>query len=116
MPTKEIENHLTANFRLKKRQIMVANFLGGLAWGFGTVIGATVIVALLLGILRALGYVPLIGALVSDVTDNLNLRRTPVTTYEEERPTPPPVPTYYIIPAPTPTPSPESSSSATPKP
>lgn len=55
MPTKQIESHLKANMNMSKRQIMIANFLGGLSWGFGTVIGATVVAALLISILQALG-------------------------------------------------------------
>jgi hypothetical protein len=47
MPTPQIEKHLTANMNIKKRNILLANFLGGLAWGIGTVIGATLIVALI---------------------------------------------------------------------
>lgn len=116
MPTKEIENHLTAHSRIKKKDVIIANFLGGLAWGFGTVVGATVVVALLLALLRALGYVPLIGDLVSDVRENLNLRRAPTTTYEEDRPTPPPYQQFYLLPAPTPTPTSEATSTASPKP
>lgn len=45
--TQQIERHLSANMNMKKRQIMIANFLGGLAWGFGTVVGASVVVAII---------------------------------------------------------------------
>jgi hypothetical protein len=47
MPTSQIEKHLTANMNIKKRNILLANFLGGLAWGIGTVIGATLIVGII---------------------------------------------------------------------
>jgi hypothetical protein len=40
---------------LKKRQIIMYNFLGGLSWGIGTVIGATVVVAIIGAILHSLG-------------------------------------------------------------
>lgn len=53
--TPQIERHLTANMNLKKRRIILYNFLGGLAWGFGTVVGATVVVTILAWILSALG-------------------------------------------------------------
>ncbi|MBI2020719.1 hypothetical protein HYS94_04905 [Candidatus Daviesbacteria bacterium] len=54
--TKQIENHLSANMNMRKRNIMMANFLGGLAWGFGTVVGASVVVAIIGYILGLFGF------------------------------------------------------------
>lgn len=54
--TPEIKKHITANAHLSKKQIITANFLGGLAWGFGTVVGATVVVAIIGAILHLLGF------------------------------------------------------------
>lgn len=51
---------------------MLANFLGGLAWGLGTVIGASVVVALLLWILQIVNIVPFIGDFVSGILDAVN--------------------------------------------
>lgn len=42
-------------------KIMLNNFLGGLAWGFGTVLGATLVVALVIFVLTKLNEVPIIG-------------------------------------------------------
>ncbi len=56
--TPEVEKHLTANMTMSKKHIMIANFLGGLAWGLGTVIGATVVVAILVTILRIFNFIP----------------------------------------------------------
>lgn len=53
--TPQIENHLNANMNIKKKDIMIGNFLGGLAWGFGTVVGASVVVAIIGAILNHLG-------------------------------------------------------------
>jgi hypothetical protein len=53
--TPQIESHLKANTNMRKRDIMVGNFLGGLSWGFGTVVGATLVVALLFYSLKAVG-------------------------------------------------------------
>jgi hypothetical protein len=39
----------------KKRHLMWANFLGGLSWGFGSVMGATLLVAIVLVLLKLLG-------------------------------------------------------------
>ena len=53
--TPQIEKHLNANMNLKKGQIIFYNFLGGLAWGFGTVVGASVVVAIIGYILSLFG-------------------------------------------------------------
>lgn len=53
--TEQIKRHLTANSYISKKDIIIGNFIGGVAWGFGTVIGATIIAALLIGILRTFG-------------------------------------------------------------
>ena len=53
--TEQIKSHLTANMNVSKKDIIIGNFLGGLSWGVGTVVGATVIVAFVGGILNALG-------------------------------------------------------------
>lgn len=54
--TPQIEKHLSANMNLRKRQIILYNFLGGLAWGFGTVVGATIVVAIIGYILGIFGF------------------------------------------------------------
>lgn len=46
---------LNANSNIRNKDVLVANFIGGLAWGLGSVIGATIIVALLVWILNTLG-------------------------------------------------------------
>lgn len=48
-------------------KVILNNFLGGLAWGFGTVLGATVVVGLVVIIISKLGGVPLIGSFFSDI-------------------------------------------------
>lgn len=58
MVTKEIEKHLTANMNISKKRIIIANFLGGLAWGLGTVIGATIVAAVVIAILRLFNFIP----------------------------------------------------------
>ena len=42
-------------------KMVLNNFLGGLSWGFGTVLGATVVVGLVIIILSKLNNVPIIG-------------------------------------------------------
>ena len=46
---------ITANTNVSKKNVLLVNFLGGIAWGLGSVIGATIIVALLVWVLNILG-------------------------------------------------------------
>lgn len=55
MSTPQIRRHLTANAHLKKRHVLLLNFLGGLAWGLGSVVGAGVVLAMIVWILKMLG-------------------------------------------------------------
>lgn len=54
--TPQIEKHLSANMNMSKKNIMLTNFLGGLAWGFGTVVGASLVVAIIGYILGLFGF------------------------------------------------------------
>ncbi len=59
-------------------KMVFANFLSGMAWGLGTVIGATFVLAFLLFILSQLDTVPLIGDYISDILNyvqNTSIRR-----------------------------------------
>jgi len=47
---------------ISKKDIIVGNFLGGLAWGFGSVIGATIVVAIISAALSTLGVFNAIGS------------------------------------------------------
>lgn len=75
MLTQKIEDHLTANVRLSRKDIMISNFLGGLAWGLGSVLGATVVVAVLFGILRTINFVPIVGDFVTGVMQQIDQNR-----------------------------------------
>lgn len=59
--TPEIKNHLTSNMNIRKKDIMIGNFLGGISWGVGSVIGATVAITIIGGILHYLGIFQAIG-------------------------------------------------------
>ena len=66
--TPEIKKHLTANMNISKKEIMVGNFLGGLAWGIGSVVGASVVVGILGYILKMLGVFNTLGDLFGQFT------------------------------------------------
>ena len=54
--TAQIENHLSANMNIRKKDIIIGNFLGGISWGAGSVLGATVVIAVLGWTLNILGF------------------------------------------------------------
>lgn len=53
--TKQIRDHLSAKMEISKKDIIIGNFLGGMSWGIGTVIGASVIVGIIGFALNNLG-------------------------------------------------------------
>jgi len=73
--TKQIRSHMVARGDISKRNILLANFIGGIAWGLGTVVGATVIVALLLWILSFFNYIPVIGNFASTIENSVSPQR-----------------------------------------
>jgi len=73
--TEQVKNKLTANMNLSKKDIVVGNFLGGLAWGVGSVIGAGVIVALVGFALNLLGVFTAIGNFFQGLPQVPNLYR-----------------------------------------
>ncbi len=74
-PTKK----LTAYQGVRKREILISNFLGGIAWGLGSVIGATIIVAILVWVLTIVGLFDF----VKDYFPQTSYSRT-----QQPRPTP----------------------------
>ena len=51
---------------------MVANLLGGLAWGAGSVLGAALFVAFALAVLNFLGGLPVIGSYITDIAESIS--------------------------------------------
>ena len=58
-----------------RRSLVANNFFGGLAWGFGSALGATVVFALVIWLLGILGAVPFIGSLVNSILDQVDPTR-----------------------------------------
>jgi hypothetical protein len=61
----ENERRLTASSAYSIRKLMVKNFFGGIAWGVGSVIGATVVVSIVVFLLRSATFAPIVGDYVS---------------------------------------------------
>lgn len=59
---------MNPNMNMSKRRIILVNFLGGLSWGLGTVIGATVIVAILVAVLRIFNFIPGLSEFLDQLT------------------------------------------------
>ncbi len=64
------EQFLKVEFKTRSR-IFFDNFLGGMAWGFGTVIGATIVVGILGLAIVNTRKVPLLGDLVKVIADQI---------------------------------------------
>lgn len=60
---------------LSPLRLMRNNFLGGIAWGFGVVLGGTLVVAIVLFLLSKLDTVPLIGDFIGRIMDQINLQQ-----------------------------------------
>lgn len=52
-------------------QVFTANLIGGMAWGLGAVIGATLIVAVVIILLDTLGGVPVIGHFFHELAESI---------------------------------------------
>lgn len=52
-------------------KVILNNFIGGLAWGFGTVLGATVVVGLVVIILSKLNSIPFLGDFFSNILQDI---------------------------------------------
>ncbi len=50
-----------------RKQIFLNNFIGGIAWGLGATIGASILLAILGIVAGKINTVPLIGSFVSEV-------------------------------------------------
>jgi len=58
--------------KISVTRIILNGFLSGLAWGFGSVIGATLVVALILFFLSQLDTSPIIGKYIKSVIESIN--------------------------------------------
>ena len=57
-------------FRSKK-QIFINNFIGGIAWAFGSVVGLAIIFAIIGYFLARVDFVPIVGNFFTNVIKNV---------------------------------------------
>ncbi|HVI69400.1 MAG TPA: DUF5665 domain-containing protein [Magnetospirillaceae bacterium] len=65
---------LFENYYSRRREIYFMNLVRGIFFGFGSVIGGTIVVALLLWLLSALHFVPFLDGIINSVQESLNNR------------------------------------------
>ncbi|MDP3994207.1 MAG: DUF5665 domain-containing protein [bacterium] len=59
-----------------KKQIMLNNFLGGIAWSFGTLIGAGIIVFAAGFFFSRINLIPIIGFWIQEIIKSANIQQT----------------------------------------
>lgn len=65
---------LYENYYSRRREIYMMNLVRGVFFGFGSVVGGTIVVALLLWILSAFEFVPFVNGLVEGAQKSLQGR------------------------------------------
>lgn len=55
--------------RTNKKEIIINNFIGGIAWGLGVTVGLSIIFGILSFILNQINLIPVIGTFVSQIID-----------------------------------------------
>lgn len=63
------------DFYRHRKQVYWMNFIRGIVFGFGTVVGGTIVVALLLWLLSALHFVPFLDGFVNAAEQSLESRQ-----------------------------------------
>lgn len=56
---------------------IISNFLGGLAWGLGSVLGATIVVSLVIIILKKVNLVPVVGRFANKLLQEIDSKNLP---------------------------------------
>jgi len=80
--TETVHQYEKSSLRLKLKDIVLNNFIGGASWALGATIGLSVIIALLTLIAHSVNFnlIPVVGSFASKVidfviTNNQNLRK-----------------------------------------
>lgn len=66
---KKVKNKFVKVYTKSRKRILFDNLLGGIAWGVGSVIGATIIIWILSFIFIKSQKIPLLGDLVRQVVE-----------------------------------------------
>jgi len=58
-----------------RKKMIINNFLGGISWGLGATIGATIILAILGFVLQGINLVPIIGDFTSQISEYISNKK-----------------------------------------
>ena len=64
-----------AGERVSWKNIIAKNFIGGLMWGLGTVIGATMILSLLVKTLSTFEFIPAVADFILQIQETIDIRK-----------------------------------------
>ena len=73
--TDQMENKLTANMNISKKDIILGNFLGGLSWGIGSVVGVGILVEVVGFVLNSLGVFTVIGGFFEQLNSLMSVTK-----------------------------------------
>lgn len=63
--------------QITKKQIFFNNFLGGVAWGIGSALGAAIFVLILGYMFSKINIIPVVGSFVAQVQEVVQQKQTP---------------------------------------
>ncbi len=75
--TKFMQNYEKNLRQITKRQIFFNNFLGGVAWGIGSALGAAIFVLILGYMFSKINIIPVVGSFVAQVQEVVQQKQTP---------------------------------------
>lgn len=64
-----------ANEKTRWSNIIAKNFIGGLMWGLGTVIGATMVLSIVVKTLSTFEYIPAVADFIVEIQNYIDVRR-----------------------------------------
>ena len=64
-----------ANEHVNWKNIVTKNFVGGISWGLGTVIGASFVLSVLISALHSLDFIPAVADFVLQVQNTIDNRK-----------------------------------------
>ena len=64
-----IKKYEEVSQKLPLHKIIINNFIGGIAWAFGTTVGISIILTILGIIAQQINFIPIVGSFVSHIID-----------------------------------------------
>jgi len=62
-----------ANERVSWKNVVAKNFVGGLMWGFGSVIGATMVLSVVIKTLSTFEFIPAVADFIVQIQDTIKV-------------------------------------------